>query len=269
MSGLPGVRSVLAAHHHRDRVHVPWAYSLLGAAELPVWGPDHPLRREASRWVSWGGVVTVLLGLALAQLWREGPPIVAPTPIPDVRIIGDWVLPPPPSITGAAASPVNVSTEEALPAPKLAVPEPVPDDVAVTPTIPTFAELNKALDNLSAGLGDFTGVKIVVPDRAPKPAPAPFEPAAVDQVPVRLSCQAPAYPPLARSAMVEGTVSLNVKVGKDGRVLEVRVLNGPDLLREAAVASAWTARFRPAVFNGQAVEAWVGYPVTFYLRSRR
>jgi protein TonB len=152
----------------------------------------------------------------------------------------------------------------------LAVPEPVPDIEARIPTIPTVADFNAVLDQITAtGLEQVSPGSIEEALHRPQPATEPVIEPAPDQNPQRLRCDQPAYPAIARSAMVEGTVLLNVKVGKDGRVKDVRVLGGPDLLREAAVASAWTAVFRPAVFNGQAVDAWVGFPVTFRLKAGR
>ena len=85
----------------------------------------------------------------------------------------------------------------------------------------------------------------------------------------RCGADAPEYPAIARSAMVEGTVLLHVLVGKDGKVRQVRVDSGPDMLREAAVACAKSAMFNPAIFNGKPVEVWVAFPVTFHLKAGR
>ena len=69
------------------------AGGVVGAGALPVWGPEHPLRREASKWVSWAGAAAVLFGLALSQLWREHPQLAVamiPHGIPiDITNIGE------------------------------------------------------------------------------------------------------------------------------------------------------------------------------------
>jgi len=52
-------------------------------------------------------------------------------------------------------------------------------------------------------------------------------------------------------------------VGKDGRVKDCFVVEGPELLREAALESARSAVFRPALLQHRPVEVWVLMPVTF------
>lgn len=49
---------------------------------------------------------------------------------------------------------------------------------------------------------------------------------------------APLYPELAKRMGVSGVVKLELTVGPEGHVQEVKVISGHPLLREAAVASA-------------------------------
>lgn len=76
----------------------------------------------------------------------------------------------------------------------------------------------------------------------------------------------PAYPPIARSKKVEGTVILSVLVTESGGVSDVKVLReagGSMGLNEAAVAAVKKWKFRPAVKAGKRVKVWVTYPVVF------
>lgn len=76
----------------------------------------------------------------------------------------------------------------------------------------------------------------------------------------------PAYPPIARSKKVEGTVILSVLVTESGGVSDVKVLReagGSMGLNEAAVAAIKKWKFRPAVKAGKRVKVWVTYPVVF------
>ena len=76
----------------------------------------------------------------------------------------------------------------------------------------------------------------------------------------------PAYPPVARSKKVEGTVILSVLVSETGGVSDVKVLRaagGSMGLNEAAVAAVKQWKFRPAVKAGKRVKVWVTYPVVF------
>lgn len=84
-----------------------------------------------------------------------------------------------------------------------------------------------------------------------------------------LSAPAPNYPRGALQRQIEGTVLLQVLVGIDGRPLEVTVsqTSGNRELDEAArsqILKRWS--FRPAMKNGQAVQAIGLVPVAFSLR---
>jgi len=75
----------------------------------------------------------------------------------------------------------------------------------------------------------------------------------------------PAYPPLAKQARVQGTVSLAVVIGKDGVVLNVEVISGDPLLTEAAVDAVRQWVYRPTLLNGEPVEVATHVDVNFTL----
>ena len=88
---------------------IPWAYSLAGAAQLPLTGEDHPLRREFVRWLAWACVATlVLAGVALGvyQWWSHREPERAPV-ARQVKIVRYTDLGVPPSIARPSAPQVN------------------------------------------------------------------------------------------------------------------------------------------------------------------
>jgi protein TonB len=97
---------------------------------------------------------------------------------------------------------------------------------------------------------------------APPPPPPPA-PKAVPQGPVRVGGQIkapqlvnrvnPAYPAVAQSAQVEGSVILEATVGKDGRVQTVRVVRGHPLLEQAAITAVKQWRYEPLALNGEPV----------------
>lgn len=258
----------------KDQLHIPGAYSLVGVKELPISGASHPLRREAPRWISWGSGTALVFGLGLFLLWQwwmhREPEDTGPR---QIRVVQYRELGVPPSIARPTTPQMNVAQEVAIAAPpSIAVPEPVPDELASRTTIATQQEIADQLapitmDDLTAGSGDSIVVQGGITRQEAAAAAKEFE--SVDQLPVRLSVDPPVYPPMARQALVEGTVMLEVKVGKDGKVRDVKVVSGPDMLRAAAIASAKSALFRPALFNGRPVEVWVAFPLTFRLRAGR
>ncbi len=258
----------------RDELHIPWAYSLTGASELPLTGELHPLRREAPRWLSWASGSALLLGLLLfgAYQWWTGREPVVP-PMREIKIVRYADLGVPPSIARPSVPQINVAQEVARigAPPAIAVPEPVPDEQAGERTIATQTEMAEALAPITmSDLGAGGGDSLVVQGGGELEAsPAPEDFVAVDQEAVRLSIAPPVYPDMALQAGVEGSVLVRALVGKDGKVRQVLVISGPEMLRDAAVASAKTALFRPAILNNKPVELWVVFPVTFQLRGAR
>ncbi|HZH91077.1 MAG TPA: energy transducer TonB [Pyrinomonadaceae bacterium] len=69
-----------------------------------------------------------------------------------------------------------------------------------------------------------------------------------------ISKPAPAYPTLAKQARVHGTVTVEILVDEQGRVVAAQATNGHPLLRMAAQQSAYQARFSPTTISGQPVK---------------
>jgi TonB family protein len=61
----------------------------------------------------------------------------------------------------------------------------------------------------------------------------------------------PDYPEAARSANLQGVIALDVVVGRDGSVLNMHPLNGPDVLGQAAMDALRWWRFKPYQVDGQ------------------
>jgi len=80
---------------------------------------------------------------------------------------------------------------------------------------------------------------------------------------------APAYPPIAAQAGVEGSVVLWVYVAANGSVSDVRLYNssGVNSLDEAALSAAWNTRWTPAQNNGIPVGVWTTVNYNFSLEN--
>ena len=252
--------------------HIPWAFSLDQASRLPLTGEQHPLRRELARWLTWANLITLALAATAGGTWvwysHRQPPA---RPVAHrVKIVRYTDLGVPPSIARPTAPQINVAeavAKIAAPPPAIAVPEPVADEKAQVQTIATQTQMAEEiptvdLSNLGTGDGDTLQVDL---DIDTSPAPTDF--IVVDQEPVRLSIAAPVFPPVARGAGIEGSVLVQVLVGKDGKVKDAIVVDGPDALRQAADDCARTAVFRPALIDQKPVEVWVVIPITFKLRG--
>jgi TonB family protein len=69
----------------------------------------------------------------------------------------------------------------------------------------------------------------------------------------------PVYPAEARQQNLQGVIALSIVVGRDGSVLNMRALNGPDVLARAAMDALRWWKFEPYRLNGEpaAVETTV------------
>jgi protein TonB len=75
----------------------------------------------------------------------------------------------------------------------------------------------------------------------------------------------PAYPPLARSARIQGTVVLQALISKQGAIENLKVLAGHPMLVSAAVEAVSQWRYRPYVLNNEPVEVETEITVNFSL----
>jgi TonB family protein len=76
----------------------------------------------------------------------------------------------------------------------------------------------------------------------------------------------PRYPQKAKAAHIEGTVRLNVLIGKNGAVKDIAGISGDPILSEAAVKALWKWRYQPTLLNGQALEVVTEVDVNFSLK---
>jgi len=63
----------------------------------------------------------------------------------------------------------------------------------------------------------------------------------------------PEYPAAARPDKLKGVIALEVVVGRDGSVIDVHALNGPDVLSQAAIDAMRWWRFEPYRLDGKPV----------------
>jgi protein TonB len=76
---------------------------------------------------------------------------------------------------------------------------------------------------------------------------------------------APVYPQIAKEARVSGTVVIQATISKGGQVENLRVVNGPTMLRQPAMDAVRTWRYRPYLLDGEPVEVETTVSVTFTL----
>lgn len=237
---------------------------------LPLVGEDHPLRKRFQRTFLWSATMAILIHAVVASgrfavarsLEARLTPIVRPVRHPIVLVN-------PISIEVVAHSRPGVSLAALVKQERFTIPEPVPDFDARELTVPSTDDIatpNGAVASLTSGGDSFV-------ESSGDAIPSPNEYVAVEEMPQLINAAEiqraliDLYPEMAKSAGVEGTVSLKVYVGKAGDVENVIVVDGPPMLRDAAKQAVKHAKFKPALQQHHPVGIWVAWPVVFSLHS--
>ena len=102
--------------------------------------------------------------------------------------------------------------------------------------------------------------------RSAKPEPAVETlPTGGDVRPARLiKAVPPAYPALARANRVTGDVTLDALIDASGKVTDVKVVAGHNLLREAAIEALRSWKYEPARLGGRPVPMRLSVTVKFH-----
>jgi protein TonB len=238
--------------------------AFLPHTHLPLTGELHPLRREFERWLAAGNAIAVasaVLACTVIYFWPRPAPVDIgglPVDIPGVVTQSPRPVVPGPNNVGFQAITPNVDKGNFEPVDDAGI----KDDHAPIPGNGGDGEpgTEGSVDGPYTGDGDIT-----INPSTPNPAEAYTW---FDSEPVLLSINPPVYPEMVREAGIDGTVLVRVLVGLNGRVKDAMVVEGASPLHEAALASARTALFKPALQGTHPVEVWVVIPITFQLHGR-
>ena len=91
-----------------------------------------------------------------------------------------------------------------------------------------------------------------------------------DEPPVLEKIVQPIYPVAARKAGVEGKVVLSIVIDREGRVVELEVVESepPGVFDEAVIEALRKWRYRPAIKDGEPVAVRVGQAVEMTLNRK-
>jgi protein TonB len=122
--------------------------------------------------------------------------------------------------------------------------------------------------------GAITGLPDGIASAGPGTRPVPATPPPAPTRPIRISHMSagsliyqlqPVYPPLARTAHVEGQVVLAALISKEGTIKNLRVLTGHPMLVNSAIEAVSKWRYRPYILNSEPVEVETQITVNFLL----
>jgi protein TonB len=101
--------------------------------------------------------------------------------------------------------------------------------------------------------------------QAKSASPAPVRVGGAIKPPVKIKDSQPVYPPLARSARVQGVVIVEATVGPDGNVSATRVVRPIAMLNDEAIRVVKGQQYKPTIVNGVAVPVIITVPIIFKL----
>jgi protein TonB len=113
-----------------------------------------------------------------------------------------------------------------------------------------------------------TGIPIPVPPPQTSAKPKQQSPVRVSegvQEAKLINKVVPVYPRLAIQTRQFGKVHLVATIGKDGRVKQLQVIDGPVFLVPAAIEAVKQWIYRPTLLNGQPVEVIAPIEINFIL----
>ena len=109
-----------------------------------------------------------------------------------------------------------------------------------------------------------SGTRTVLPVAAPPTAAHPLRVSHMSEGDLIRKVQ-PTYPPMARTARIQGTVVLQAVISTQGTIENLRVVTGHPLLAPAAVEAVRQWRYRPYILNNDPVEVETQITVNFSL----
>ncbi|MBZ5552911.1 MAG: TonB family protein [Acidobacteriia bacterium] len=184
--------------------------------------------------------------------------------------------PPPPAATMVKVQKVVSQIVEG----QLQTPKEIPKEIAkIMEDAPPPPSTGGVVGGVEGGMvggsvGGVIGGLISKSAAAPPPPPPRIEaPKPVQRIRVGgnvqqanlISSPRPAYPPLAKSARIQGSVVLEAVISKQGTVENLTVIQGHPLLVQSALDAVKQWRYRPTLLNGEPVEVITTITVNFSL----
>lgn len=223
--------------------------------------------RTQSRWLAIGSFVAQAALLLLLVLY----PLLHPLALPRQSVERLLVAPPPPM------APAHVETRAAAPASHPAVLN-LQTLLQRPGTIHNQIATSEPGDPTPVGIGDGPiengpGIPGGLLVGSPPPAITLARPTEPKRVAISTGVAAglllspirPVYPAIARAARIQGMVVIAATISRQGTIKNLQVVEGPPMLRQAAIDAVAVARYRPFLLNGEPVEVETSIRVIFSL----
>lgn len=211
-------------------------------------------------------VIAVALIAPLLRVASLDLPLKIPHPLPFEKI--DLKVKPEPK---AAPHPAQEVSRPVFHLAPLQAPTTVPARIDLSPDAPEIATAaasgpaGPALGGLLPGIVTPPPPPTQIVKSPPPPPSAPVRVGSGVQSAKLVFGPKPAYPPLARTARIEGTVRIQAVIGRDGAIRNLQLISGPPLLVAVAMEAVKQWHYKPTLLNGEPVEVITVIDVNFTL----
>ncbi len=231
-------------------------------------------------------VVAIILQVLLVGLLVLAPLLGAVEKLPPSRMGCDFMPRPPykgepkkavtakPEIQTQGKKPPRITSQAPIYQPKN-----IPDKVAPITDPPDVIAAQTAPSGGGRGEGDPNGIiDLIAPSersaavpKAPEWSAAKAKRPPIDVPPAVQEARLvrrvePKYPPLPKSAGIEGKVVLRAVIAKDGTIQSLEIVSGHPLFIDAARDAIAQWRYQPTLLHGEPVEVETVITVVFTLR---
>ena len=225
-------------------------------------------RSQAPKWMLL--TLTINLGVVAAMIVL---PLLYPASLPTQLLQRALYVPTVPTAPAQQPAAQRASTAQASPVRDIyQIPLNIPTRISHDPIGATPAPTGFSLDSGVPG-GDIIGGSTKVFQPNPPPVVQKAQPTSI---PVSggvlegmlISKTTPAYPTIARTAHISGTVVLAATISKEGTIVNLHVMSGHPMLTGAAMQAVKSWRYRPYLLNGQPVEVETTINVVFSMAGQ-
>jgi periplasmic protein TonB len=228
---------------------------------------DNQLRSTSKYW-SLLAMLINCAAMAALILW----PLLHPDALPPQIMATLLVAPSPPPPTPPQAPQPKVQVQSELLDNQIQAPSRIPkaiklvkEEASAQPSATTIMGSDEMAGMHAAALeGLFSGSGTTPPVVRP-PAPRTLTISSGVMAGNLLEKTVPQYPAIPKAARIQGTVVLQATIGKTGTIQNLRVIDGPAMLQQAALDAVRTWRYKPYLLNGQPMEVETTVNVVFSL----
>ena len=200
-------------------------------------------------------------------------PLIYPEALPKNSLTASISAPPPPPPPPMKVVPVKMVSEIDQ---GLHAPTKIPKDIKM---VKEEAPPSTSVGVVGAGMGASTGgaaggvfggmgagTAPVINVAKPKPTGPARISSGVMQGQILQKTQ-PVYPPIAKAAHMQGTVTLHAIISKTGTIESLTAISGPEMLKGAALDAVKSWRYKPYLLNGEPTEVDTTVIVNFNLNG--